>query len=220
MEKSHLARLQEELTEAENETKEKTSARQRCDRELQQHKRRENELLLQRQNAEDRVERLQEDLEAATPRAGLLEQLEAQLESSIEEKTIPTLSLEQSKQEIKQIGKRNADIKKLLDRYARELNDVDERILNAQTSEGELRVKRERALQEKNLAFAQIADADAEKAFIVREKRSIEQTLEEDYIAKARTVCERVALDAGVSVKGLEAKMEKLQQDITNAQTQ
>jgi chromosome segregation ATPase len=170
------------------------------------------------QRAETRVEEIQDAIEALVPQAGLLEQLERDLENAEEEKAMHTRQFEDSVTAIDEANRQNREVKNQLDELESQLRERDQEIRDEEEGSGELVMIRQRALSAKNVADQAVQEGQRAKSRAdgrVEDARAKVEELTENVIE--RGFGNRVPVDWNQSLEALEKRIKKLIEDINTA---
>jgi len=200
--KAELNEIEQKLRDAQTKLKDAQQARA-------QHKKEGRILELDQNNAERAVERLQEELEAATPQTGVLDQLRDQLKAAQEEADINLTTFSAATAKKDDLHESQRPLKARIDTVQGEINEVKARVQKAKTRAQKLEVKRHEVLLKKNEAIHVVEDAKEAKT-------AYEQQLEEQqnvvatYINEATKVSARVGIDEGMTCDSLEALLDEL----------
>jgi len=200
--KFELNEIEQKLREAQTKTKNAQQARA-------QHKKDARILELDQNNAERAVERLQEDLEAATPQTGVLDQLRDQLKTAQEEAEInlTTFSVATAKKD--DLHESQRPLKARIDTVQGEINEVKARVAKARTRAQKLEVKRHEVLLQKNEAIHVVQDAKETKTAYEQQVEE-QQEVVATYIEQATKISARVGVDEGMTCDSLEALLNEL----------
>ncbi|KAF2211151.1 hypothetical protein CERZMDRAFT_44244 [Cercospora zeae-maydis SCOH1-5] len=186
---------------------------------VEKHKRETNTLNIRHQEADDEVEKLQNEIDANIPQDGRLQELENQLREVTAELEGAKAAMEDA------IG-----AKVNLDDTARELKDAvkqaqealdKEQILVSRDEERLSKCKEDRteALFRKNAATD---DVNRYKEHLERTQQKVldQQAVVDDWTSEARKTSERVGIEDGQTIESLGQQLSRLQEDIKKAQRQ
>jgi chromosome segregation ATPase len=188
---------------------------QSCNTAITQFEKQRRNLKLNMQKIEDRVEKLQHDIEEAKSRPGYMDQLQKDLANAREEKDQATAAFQEA---VATIDEANEDIKPVrarADALLAEINEAQGRIDDAEEAVKGCGIRWQQYLQEKNKIGVEVEAAQREKTQI----NSALQIAREDVVAldtqaREQTAGIRVPLDEGETLASLTAKIRKLNQDI------
>lgn len=165
------------------------------------------------QEAQERVDLLEDAIKDDSVENGRLDQLRILLQDAKNENTVHENSYQDS------VIDRD-DKKQLLDQARDKCSEMDNQISRAEAGVEKAKVaaqtadkKRSRDLGDKNNAFAHIEDAQADRATLERRMREVEEEVV-NYTEQARQVCERVNLPEGETAESLGRKFEKLKAEL------
>ncbi|KAI9847889.1 MAG: Structural maintenance of chromosomes protein 6 [Thelocarpon superellum] len=181
------------------------------------HQRQSRELQEQVQRAEERVEKLHDDLERDSVEDGRLEALKVGLQEAQELKMVNENQYENAVTQKDQLNAVSATLKQQLNHFDTELRDWEAKVVKAEAKALRLSKARQAALQEKNVAFQSVIDARQDRHGAA-EKDEAQQTLVREWTAQARRVVERVPVDAGETPASLDKKLVKLMGDVERYQ--
>lgn len=205
-----LEQAKRALHATEGELKELSTAEQKAKQEVVRFHRRQKELLIASQEAEDAVTALQNEIEASRPQDGKLQELENQLASAKEDVEAAERSYMDMVNEKDRLGGIAKEIKARLDAVQAELDQATKRVSNAGKRVQDIEVARTEALREKNKAHAQIGDAEGERTRLER-ARDIQREQVADFTSKAEEkLGARVPVERGVTPAALDKRIDKL----------
>ena len=180
---------------------------------IAQHEKREKQMRMEHDKAEDEYERLRDELEQETPQDGKLDELQSQLTEAEAESQQFSIDYESAVIEKDKINAEQTEIKRQLNEIQVQIDEFKFKIGKAETKEKKLGEKRETALLEKNRAFAMIEDAKNDK--IQQEQDHAEQTAKvASFTEQASRISLRVPVPPDVSVSELDNKLAKLMKDL------
>lgn len=209
-----VANLRQALSSREEELRSAQSRLNRCRQARERYERRENELRVECQRKEDRVEELEEALQKESGENGDLEVLQANLRDTEEERRLNEGSLKDCANAMTDMMQNLKEIRQEMSAKDVEISRFKEELRIAESEQHLVADKRRKRIGEKNTAIERIEDFH-------RSRSRLKQKLEEaearvhDYCEKAGLVSERVEIDQGETAASLDEKLERLHQDIT-----
>ncbi|KAF2121829.1 dna repair protein-like protein rad18 [Lophiotrema nucula] len=180
-------------------------------RSIQDHEKQKRRLYISKQKAQDHVEKLEADLSAATPDAGMIEQLEENLKEVREEKNFEEEQYQDNVNEKDKADKESRASKASLERAQDRLSELNTARAKAAKKAEKLGEKRDAALRAKTDAVAAVERARSHKAEWegpLGEQLAVVESL----IQEAMQVSDRVAIPRGESYNSLEKKLQRLQE--------
>ncbi|KAI9807767.1 MAG: hypothetical protein M1825_005072 [Sarcosagium campestre] len=208
-----LQHLKRELVDLEQEARAVGQVLLRSEQALFRHDRESKSLQVQVQKAEEHAEMLEDELEKDSAEAGRLDALKAGLAEAEEEKRLNEGSYEDA---INSKDKLNETARALKDRlkvFDSEIAEIDVKVKKAAETASRLADARHVALQKKNVAYAGVATAKAQKGAI-EGRRAAQENKVTEFASQARQVCSRVPVDRGETADSLDRKLDKLSQDL------
>ena len=203
----------EDLKQLQNRQRQLDASKTACERAIDRHKKQQKELHLRMQRAEDLAEKLQDELERSSVEDGRLAALKDGLREAEEEKKIHEDSYGNAVNQKDQLNAVSSKLRKQLELAELEIREHKTRVKEAEQEVLTFSNARQIALQEKNQAFQLIADAKEDKAQIERQRERQAQKVSQ-WTEEATKVCQRVNVDAGETPESLDAKLEKLLNDL------
>ncbi|KAL1623977.1 Structural maintenance of chromosomes protein 6 [Neofusicoccum ribis] len=210
---SDLRQYKLDLQQSENQLREKQAALTRANQALERHKRDFKNLRLEAQRAQDEAESLQDALEAETPQAGRLEELERQLDDAKGARETNKGMFVDAQNERDRI---NVDQRQRKDRQTeieQELAEANTRLSKAQVRTNRVREKRDEALHMKNQAFDALEVAKEQINSYQRQREEQREKLA-NMTEQAAIVGERPHIPPGETVDSLQRKYERLKAEI------
>ena len=208
-----LRHQQQELHDIGQRVVEANSRIRDCDQAIMTHRRREAELRVQMQRAEDLAEKRQDELERDSVQDGRLEALSAGLKEAEEEKNILEGSYQEAiilKEKLNEIAtKLNVEMRS----FDEEIKDTNAKVGKLEAKASKLAQARAAALQERNQAIQRIEDAKADKQR-EEEKRRAQVDRVAQWTTQASQITPRVAVDLGETPKSLDKKLAKLSEEL------
>ncbi|KAL2862907.1 DNA repair protein SMC6 [Aspergillus lucknowensis] len=208
-----VANLRRELNRRREEVRSAQSHLTRCMQASERYERRRNDLRVESQRKEDRVEELEEALQKEDRGDGDLEILQAALREAEEERHLNENSLNDSADAMSEMVQILKGIRQELSAKDAEIAQLKEELRVAESEQHMIADKRRKKIGEKNTAVEQIEDLK-QNSTIVRQKldRAIARVL--DYCEKANLVSPRVEISEGETPASLDKKLDRLQKDI------
>jgi structural maintenance of chromosomes protein 6 len=208
-----LEHLRREFSELQRSQRELQQTVGRCLQALKNHEISRKRLQIELQQAEENVERLQEELDRDHIEDGRLEAFKADLLDAEREVEQHGGSYGEAVMQIEKQGK-------FCQLHRQELDAAKERIAaherNIKKAESKLRriqQARQIALQEKNIAFDAIHEARLVKE-TAEQKRDRQANVVTDFIHQATVVCPRTPVSPGETPQSIEAKLDKLKKQL------
>ncbi|KAK5149476.1 hypothetical protein LTR04_007044, partial [Oleoguttula sp. CCFEE 6159] len=158
-----LQQLKRDLNDAENNFRQLQADLEKCKQALERHRRQERDLRLQSQRADERAERLRDELEVDTPKDGTLDALQALLREAEEENEQHSHSYQDAVVAKDRLGQLGKQLKDEVDAAQEAIDETVARINKAEAKVQKAAQKRQDALYEKNNAYARIEDAKSDK---------------------------------------------------------
>ncbi|TKA49882.1 hypothetical protein B0A49_10820, partial [Cryomyces minteri] len=212
-----LQQLKRDLNDAENNFRQLQADLEKCKQALERHKRQERDLRLQSQRADERAERLRDELEVDTPKDGTLDTLQALLRDAEEENEQHSHSYQDAVVAKDRLGQLGKQLKDEVDTAQTAIEGTVARISKAEAKVQTAAQKRQDALYEKNNAYARIEDAKSDKVR-VENARQRQADKVASFEVDAGRISPRVAVDPGETPTTLDAKLTKLQKDLERYQ--
>jgi chromosome segregation ATPase len=186
---------------------------EKCKQTIVRHQRRERELQVEIQRAEDLQEELKDAIDRDNVEDGRLDVLRSTLKEIEEEKRVNEGSYEDGVVALDNVIMKIKDIRKEQAAKGREVAEAEAKVNKAANYEAKIREKRRRLLSEKNDAIGRVDIARDNKAAIEERRDQIVQRIL-DYNEKAGLVSPRVVIDEGETTKSLDKKLDKLMKDL------
>jgi chromosome segregation ATPase len=208
-----LTQLERERDSFENEVRQVDESLSRCSQTITTRKRDHQKLKVTLQRAEEKVDELNVELDSFNIEDGRLDGLKQNLadveqERRIDEEAYGNMALEKDNLNTKSAEKKRelAAVKERLEEHETKLRKIKQKC-------NKLDHVRKIALTEKNLAITQIEELRQEKE---KARRKYEQQAAHvaDFITQASRVCERIPVDPGNTPAVLDAKLNKLNQQL------
>lgn len=209
-----VANLKQVLSSREEELRSTQSRLNRCRQARERYERRKNDLRVECQRKEDRVEELEEALQKESGENSDLEVLQANLRDTDEERRLNEGSLKDCADAMTEMMQNLKEIRQQMSAKDVEIAQFKEELRVAESEQHLVADKWRKRIGEKNTAIEHIEDFH-------RGRSRLKQKLEEsearvhDYCEKASLVSERVEIDRGETAASLDEKLERLHQDIT-----
>jgi hypothetical protein len=217
IEKQRLERLNRELREVENRIKEAQTQLLQASQACERHRRETRRLTLEVQQAEERVNTLQDELEADTPQTGTLENLEAVLKKEEDEKKSLAEQYQLGATEKERLNTEQRRLKSEVDSIDRQISEIEAKITKVDGRKRKLGDERYGVVVKKNEAYAEVADSEQRKQAL-EQARDNQATKVAVYVEGASKVSDRVSIDPGETTQSLDAKLHKLGEQLKRAQ--
>ncbi|KAI9822363.1 MAG: Structural maintenance of chromosomes protein 6 [Pycnora praestabilis] len=208
-----LQQHKKEFSELEKRLRDTRDNLTKCDQAMVRHRRRQKELQLFVQRAEELVDNLQDELEKSSPQDGHLDALKAGLKDAEDENTVFEASYEDVINGKDKLNNAARELNKQLHAIDRDIHDGDAKIRKAEAKAFKSSEQRQSALLEKNKLCEIIENASGEKA-CEEEKHQKQVNLIAVFIGKATSICPRTIVDPGETPTSLDKKLEKLENDL------
>ena len=198
-----------EVHTAEQNARARIATRTEADQALNRFRRRQGELRVAVQTADDSVADLEGEIESLRPQDGKLQELEKQLADHQE--ALDSIIRQGEDAALARVDRsaEGATLKHALDAAGLELEGATARIKQAEDRFEKLRLARQKALHDKNesLEHVKARKQDIEK---LQEKREQQRTsVQEDYVAAAENICARINVEKGITPQMLDDRLEK-----------
>ena len=164
------------------------------------------------QRAQDDYEGLRDALEEETPQDGKLDELQSQLVEHEAESQQLSTDYENAVIEKDKINQEQAALKRQLGEVQAQIDEFASKIRKAEEKEGKLGEKRDRALREKNDAFARIDDARHDKQQLEKDSKAQEAKVA-SFNSQASQISARVPVPPNTTGTDLDNRLVKLQRD-------
>ncbi|KAF2658046.1 dna repair protein-like protein rad18 [Lophiostoma macrostomum CBS 122681] len=215
--RQHLDRFTQEAEQATEEQRVAQGSLIACKNRLDQYEKRKRNLKLKHQQTQDDVERLEAELSAATPDAGMIELLEesmqaVQLEKDLEAGQYQDLIVQKDK-----LNAENRTNKDTLDAASRRIAEMNVLLGKERTKADRAKNKRDDALKRKNDALEAVKKAEENKIGWEQHKGEILTTLEE-WTSDALQICARMPIPAGKTPAILDKDFQRQQREIEDAE--
>lgn len=160
---------------------------------------------------------LKDELEKEAPQDGLLDDLKTQQVEAEEEERLHQSQLEEATKEKTKQGQRGATLRHELDECDRRVREVDALITKSKAKIQKLTERRERALREKNEAFANVEDAKRDKQASDEDREALAAHVA-GFVELATQISARVDVDRGENCSSLNAKIDRWTADLKRAE--
>lgn len=202
--KRDLAQLQQTSRDLQNTLKLADQALFRWDR-------RNKDLRREKQQADDNVEAMQNEIENNRPQDGKIQELKVQLEGVIEDVDAVQRSYQDGvdwKDRLNENANGPEGLKAKADAALREYQTAKMQIEKAENRKAQLEADRVHALRSKNFALEEI---DREKDTLRRAEESRDELKElvETYIREAQAICRRVPVEQGITPEILDRRLDQ-----------
>lgn len=208
-----LQQSRQQLNQFENAFRAARNVLEKAKQAVTRHKRREAELKVAFQKADDEVERLQDAINQDSVEGGKLEVLKQGLTDAEEAKSLDEGSFQDAvvalDEKKRQLSAAKAELTRLDQEIAGLLAESKRKEAEAQ----KLSKKRATLLGSKNATIARIDDARQDRASYQRKLEELQVKIQ-TFTEGATTVSERINVDAGETFKSLGLKYEKLKKDL------
>jgi chromosome segregation ATPase len=215
--KETLSQLERERNSFENEFRQIEESLSRCSQTITARKRDFEKLRITLQRAEQRVDDLNAELDSFNVEDGRLDGLRQSLAEVEQEKKIVEESYGNMALEKDNLNKKSAEKKRELTAVKERLEEHEIKLRKIQQKRKSLDHVRKLALTEKNLAITQIEELRQEKERTIR-KYEQQAAHVADFITQASKVCDRIPVDPGNTPAVLDAKLNKLNQQLRTYQ--
>ncbi|WEW60377.1 Structural maintenance of chromosomes protein 6 [Emydomyces testavorans] len=205
--------LKDNLRELENQHRNAQIKLEKCKQALVRHEKRERELHVELQKADELVDQLEESIERNTVEDGRLDGLKAILAESEDERRVAEASYKDGINALDASAEKLKCIKRELAFKDTEVASAEQKLRDIESEVSNASAKRRKALGEKNAAIGRAEDAKRDKMEIER-KRQAAAARVLDFSEKASMVAPRVNIDPEETLNSLEQKYEKLTHDL------
>ena len=212
-----LETLQSDFDKLEQMSGEKRNHLRSCEQAIAKQKKEAMRLKIDVQQAETKVEELQDALEEDSVEEGRLESLKQQLEDAREEKIGHEGSYEES---VMAKDKNRESLENARNEMARidaQLKEAEAKVLKAESKLTRCVNQRSSALTEMNTAYESVQAANEELETIKEEREEMARGVE-DFTMKANEICPRVPVEHGETYDSLARKTSKLKKDLNIAE--
>lgn len=204
-----LDQLQGEKTTYSNNYSQAQQKLQQCEMAIKRNKRSFEQVKLNIQRAEERVEALQVELDQINPEDGKAEALKNHLAEAQNTVAMYEQNYQDSVNEKDELNKTSKESKRKLMAEKERVAEHEAKLEKSKTKLTNKNQARRMVLQEKNAVFEVIEQLRNEKAR-VEQKREAQATRTADFTAQATSVSPRVPVDEGETAHTLEAKIERI----------
>jgi chromosome segregation ATPase len=211
--KETLTQLERERNSLENECRKVEESLSRCGQTITTRKRDHQRLKIALQQAEQRVDDLNAELDSFNVEDGRLDGLrqslaEAEQERSILEESYGNMALEKDN-----LNKKSAEEKRTLSALREQIEEQETNLRKIRLRRKNLDSVRNMALTAKNLAITQIEESRQEKE---KAQRKYAQQAEQvaEFTREANRICGRIPVDPGNTPASLDAKLNRLEQQL------
>lgn len=191
----------------------------RCKRNIEAHARQKRDFTLQFQQAQEEVERLDSELSAATPDAGMIEQLEESLQEAEREKEFEEGQFQDIILQMDKLNAENRENKSNLEAAQKHIQQLKDELSKASAKRENAKNKREDTLRKKNLALEEVQKAQDNKSEWEQERDKQMATIEST-MSEARQICERVEVPTGETFNSLHRRLQRLQREREESERQ
>jgi chromosome segregation ATPase len=200
-----------ELAQLNQMTRDAQNALKIADQALVRWERTNRDLRVEKQQADDSVEVVQNEIENNRPQDGKIQELRIQLQSMIDDVAATQRSYQDGvdwKDRLNALATGPDGLKAKADAALREYQTAKMQIEKAENKKTQLATDRERALREKNLALEYIDDARLD-LLRAEEARDVQKASVETMVAAATRVCRRIPVEDGLTPAILDERLEK-----------
>ncbi|KAI4955545.1 hypothetical protein J4E91_001406 [Alternaria rosae] len=206
LEEKHLAEARGQLETLQQLSSERHSEVNRCKAQIQDHERQKRDLKCAYQLASKELDRLESELEKATPDEAAIQVRESELAEAQEEfKNCKDVYEDVVMRKI-ELGDENKANKREMDDAQKLVADLRSRLDKAHLTVRTLQGTREEELKNKNIAIEQVAEAEKVKKTWQEELLESQQSLAE-VTEGATSICERVFVPPNLTSDDLQQKM-------------
>lgn len=206
LEEKHLAEARGQLETLQQLSSERHSEVNRCKAQIQDHERQKRDLKRAYQLASKELDRLESELEKATPDEAAIQVRESELAEAQEEfKNCKDVYEDVVMRKI-ELGDENKANKREMDDAQKLVADLRSRLDKAHLTVRTLQGTREEELKNKNIAIEQVAEAEKVKKTWQEELLESQQSLAE-VTEGATSICERVFVPPNLTSDDLQQKM-------------
>lgn len=208
-----LQQSRQQLNQLENALRAARDVLERAKQEVTRHKRREAELKIAYQQADDEVERLQDAINQDNVEGGKLEVLKQALTEAEEAKNLDEGSFQDAVVALDEKKRQLSAAKAELTRWDQEIANLQADSKNKEAEAQKLSKKRASLLALKNGAIVRVDDARQDRARYQQELEALQIRIV-TYTEGATTVSPRVVVDEGETYQSLTLKYDKLNKDM------
>jgi chromosome segregation ATPase len=205
--------LKRDLDDAQKEVRAAQTEKKQADQVLERHKRKARDITAQIQRQELEVEKLQDELEAATPQTGTLEALQTLLKEQQAADRLHAATFQDSVVAKDQINREQHVLKRQLSEMDAVLEEIEAKIAKANARVVKLEEKRHQAVLAKNDKIARIEDAK-ERLQEIQTECDEQAEIVTNYTTQAQAVSGRVAIDAGETADSLDKRLTAMRRTI------
>ncbi|KAL4959980.1 P-loop containing nucleoside triphosphate hydrolase protein [Aspergillus stella-maris] len=208
-----VANLRQTLNSREEALRSARSHHTRCKQARERHERMRNELRVESQRKDDRVEELEEALQRESEGDGDLEILQATLREIESELQINEGSYNDAVNAIADVMQTIKTIRQELKHKDDEISQIKEELKVAESEQQRVTDKRRKKIAEKNRAVERLEETNQTKTRLEQKLEHAVKTVLE-YREKASMVSERVEIPEGETAESIDKKLTRLQRDI------
>ncbi|ERF71388.1 hypothetical protein EPUS_07416 [Endocarpon pusillum Z07020] len=208
-----LQQSRQQLNQLENALRSARDVLEKAKQAVTRHKRREAELKVSYQQADDEVERLQDAINQDSVEGGKLDVLKQALTEAEEAKALDEGSFQDAVVALDEKKRQLSAAKAELTRLDQEIAVLQTESKKKEAEAQRLSKRRATLLGDKNAAIVRIDDGKQDRASIQRESEQHQIKLA-DFIENATKVSPRINVDEGETYQSLKLKYEKLQRDL------
>ncbi|TAQ87344.1 hypothetical protein B7494_g4325 [Chlorociboria aeruginascens] len=211
--KETVKHLEQEARNLENHRHQLQQASQRANQILTEHKRSHAILRVDMQRAEDRLERLEVDLEKENVEVGRLEGLRVDLTDAQNDVNMYGDTYGNNGVQKEKLNEVAAERNRALAEVKARVADHEAKIRKAEIKVRNITAARQEKLRDLNAAI-QIVDDLKETVVTAQRKREDQNIRVQEFIGHATDVCQRVPVDEGETPTSLDVKLSKLRDQI------
>jgi structural maintenance of chromosomes protein 6 len=214
-----LQQAKQQLNQLENSLRAARDVLERAKQAVTRHRRREGELKLAYQQADDEVERLQDAINQDNVEGGKLEALRQAVTEAEEAKALDEGSFQDAVVALDEKKRQLSAAKAALTHFDQQIATLQSESKKVEVEAQKLSKKRATMLGAKNAAIARIDDARQDRASLQRKLEEM-QTKLATFIEGATSVSARINVDEGETHQSLSLKYEKLTKDLARYDNQ
>jgi chromosome segregation ATPase len=184
---------------------------------LARHERHTMEQKVMRQRLEDKISRLKEDLELATPQTGLMNRYKEELEAAEEKSELFSNQYQDSVTAKDSLNEKQREIRNQQSAIDADMQVIEKKKDKAVATLQSLLNAREDSLKQKNLALQWVKESEQRREAKLTERAELLENVK-DFMAEATKICDRVPVEAGVSSAMLNQRHEKMSEQLARAQ--
>ncbi|KAF2175035.1 dna repair protein-like protein rad18 [Zopfia rhizophila CBS 207.26] len=211
-EKANLNRIRQELADLQTNARMRQTSVDSCQGEIDAHNKRIERIKAQLRRAQADVDRLEQELNDATPEAGLIERLEEDLRTVEEEKAFAEEQFQDTVNQKDILDEENASRKRKMETAQERREQLESEQGKAEIKARKLRDKREGALRDKNQALQKVNEAENAKSQLDRNHAEQSEVVN-GTIEQASQICDRIGVAERETYQRLEKQLQRLQRE-------